>query len=263
MPELPEVETVVGSIRPHLLGQTILSVTLSSHRVTRSDHALTAASLSGAVISAVRRQGNQILIDLSAGLLYIHLGMTGKLHWNAQPGKYTRAIFELTNGHLLYDDPRMFGRVEFFGALPHLVSHVGPDALTVTSDIFHARLQRYRGRIKPVMLNQTFISGVRNIYADEALFAARIHPKTPAQRISKARATRLHAHLLEILHLSVDNRGSSISDYVDSEGERGSFQHLHNVYGKKDELCPRCATPIRRIVVAQRGTHYCPRCQRV
>lgn len=263
MPELPEVETVVRSIRPHLLGKQILSVTLSSRRVTRADHALTAAALTGTTISAVRRQGKQILIDLDKGLLYIHLGMTGKLLWNAQPGKYTRACFELSDGHLVYDDTRMFGRVEYFSAAPQLVSRIGPDALTVTFEEFHGRLGKYRGRIKAVLLNQTFISGVGNIYADEALFAARIHPKAAAGRISRNRAQRLHTHLLEILRLSIENRGSSISDYVDAQGERGSFQQLHNVYGKKDELCPRCSTPIRRIVLAQRGTHYCPRCQRV
>lgn len=264
MPELPEVETVVRSIRRHLLGRRILDVTLSSHRVTRADHALTAAALSGATITHVRRQGKQILIDLdNGGLLYIHLGMTGKLLWNGEPGKYTRAFFRFDEGQLAYDDTRMFGRVEYFSTAPHLVSRIGPDALTVTSDDFYARLQKYRGSIKAVLLNQAFISGVGNIYADEALFAAAVHPKTSARKISKVRAGRLHTQLLEILHLSIANRGSSISDYVDAQGERGSFQQLHNVYGKKGEPCPRCSAPIRRTVLAQRGTHYCPRCQRV
>lgn len=263
MPELPEVETVVRSIRHHLLGRRIINVALSSHRVTRGDHTLTAQALSGATIQHVRRQGKQILIDLDNGLLYIHLGMTGKLLWNAEPGKYTRAFFHLDEGQLAYDDTRMFGRVEYFTVPPILVSRVGPDALTVSAPDFYARLQKYRGAIKAVLLNQTFISGVGNIYADEALFAAGIHPKTAAPRISKARALRLHTHLLEILKLSIESKGSSISDYVDSAGQRGSFQLLHNVYGKKDEQCPRCSGLIRRIVLAQRGTHYCPRCQRV
>ncbi len=262
MPELPEVETVVRSIRPHLLGNRICSVSLSSHRVTRADHALTAAALAGTTIQQVRRQGKQILIDLDNGLLYIHLGMTGKLLWNATPGKYTRAVFEMADGTLVYDDTRMFGRVEYFAATPQIVSRTGPDALTINPVDFYNRLRKYRGRIKAVLLNQTFISGVGNIYADEALFAAGINPKTAIPRISKARAMRLHSHLLEILRLSIENRGSSISDYVDGKGERGSYQQLHNVYGKEGEHCPRCSGPIRRIVVAQRGTHYCPRCQR-
>ena len=262
MPELPEVETVVRSVRPYLLGSGILSVELSSHRVTRADHTLTAAALTGRTIQQVRRQGKQILIDLDKGLLYVHLGMTGKLLWNATPGKYTRAHFELTNGTLLYDDIRMFGRVEFYSSAPSLLSRIGPDALTVSFGDFYGRLQKYRGRIKAVLLNQSFISGVGNIYADEALFAARISPKAAVPRLSKPRALRLHAQLLDILKLSIENRGSSISDYVDGQGERGSFQQLHNVYGKGGEPCPRCANPIRRIVLAQRGTHYCPRCQR-
>jgi formamidopyrimidine-DNA glycosylase len=264
LPELPEVETVVRSVRPHLVGQKILRVELSSRRVTRGDHVLTAQALSGNTVLAVRRQGKQILIDLdSGGLLYIHLGMTGKLLWNADTTRYTRAFFELSNGHLVYDDTRMFGRVEFYTSPPELVERVGPDALTVSFDQFFTRLKRYRGRIKAVLLNQTFISGVGNIYADEALFAAGINPKTSAARLSRTRAQKLHSHLLEILHTSIANRGSSISDYVDSAGARGTFQQLHNVYGKKDELCPCCSQPIRRIVIAQRGTHYCPRCQRV
>ncbi len=263
MPELPEVETVVRSVSPYITGQRILAATLLSHRVTRGDHALTAAALAGKTVEAVGRQGKQIRVQLNAGLLYVHLGMTGKLLWNAQPGKYTRAFLTFENGLLLYDDTRMFGRVEYFTSAPELISRVGPDALTVSFSNFYERLQRFRGPIKPVLLNQTFISGVGNIYADEALFASAIHPKTPARRLSRQRAERLHQHLLAILHVAIEFRGSSISDYVDSDGARGSFQTLHNVYGRESEACPKCAGPIRRIVLGQRGTHYCPRCQRV
>ena len=253
---------MVRSVRPRILGKKILAVGLSSRRVTRANHEETIKALTGATVTEVRRRGKQILIDLDRGLLYVHLGMTGKLLWNAPLTKYARAQLHFEDGILVYDDTRMFGRVEFFEVIPDMLTRVGPDALTVSFEDFHARLKRHKGRIKAVLLNQTFLAGVGNIYADESLFAAGIHPKTSAQRLSKARAQKLHAHLLEILEASIQHRGSSISDYVDSSGERGSYQQLHNVYGRGGEACLRCGAGIRRIVLAQRGTHFCPRCQR-
>jgi formamidopyrimidine-DNA glycosylase len=262
LPELPEVETVVRSVRPHILGKKVMAAAFASRRVTRASHEETSQALTGATITDVRRRGKQILIDLDRGLLYVHLGMTGKLLWNTTPTKYTRAQLHFEDGILLYDDTRMFGRVEFFAVAPEMLSRVGPDALTVTFEDFYSRLKRHKGKIKAVLLNQAFLAGVGNIYADESLFAAGISPSTPAQRLSKARAQKLHAHLLEILETAIQYRGSSIADYVDSTGTRGSYQQLHNVYGRKGEACPRCGALIRRIVLAQRGTHFCPRCQK-
>jgi len=262
MPELPEVETVVRSIAPHTLGQTIQHAELLSQRVTRGGLRRTAAALRGAVIKNIRRRGKQIFFDLDRGVLYIHLGMTGKLLWDALPGKYTRAVFRLDDGTLLYDDVRQFGRVEHFARTPESLDRVGPDALRVDFEEFYGRLKNRKGSIKPLLLNQAFISGVGNIYADEALFAARIHPRTSAHRISERRARELHGQILQILRAAIEHRGSSISDYVDGAGERGAFQQLHCVYARAGEPCPRCGSPIRRIVLGQRGTHYCPRCQR-
>ena len=253
---------MVRSVRPHILGKKILDASLSSRRVTRANHEETIAALTGATVTDVRRRGKQILIDLDRGLLYVHLGMTGKLLWDAPLTKYTRAQLQFEDGLLIYDDTRMFGRVEFFADPPDMLTRVGPDALTISFEDFYARLKRHKGRIKAVLLNQAFLAGVGNIYADESLFAAGIHPKTAAQRLSKTRAQRLHAHLLQILETAIQHRGSSIADYVDSAGERGSYQQLHNVYGRKGETCLRCGAGIRRIVLAQRGTHFCPRCQK-
>lgn len=263
MPELPEVETVVRSIAPHIVGRTIERADLRSTRVTRGGLSKTAKALSGASIQGIRRHGKQILIELDSGMLYVHLGMTGKLLWNGSSGKYTRAYFELDTGTLVYDDVRQFGRVEFFPALPASLERVGPDALKVGFEEFFQRLKQRRVSIKALLLNQAFVGGVGNIYADEALFAAGIHPRALTGRLSERRALLLHTHLLEVLHLAIQHRGSSISDYVDAAGNRGGYQQLHNVYGRAGEPCPRCGTPIRRIVLAQRGTHYCPRCQRV
>jgi formamidopyrimidine-DNA glycosylase len=263
VPELPEVETVVRTIAPHIVGCTIQHAELRSRRVTRGGHAETATALAGATIQAVRRHGKQILIDLDRGVLYVHLGMTGKLLWNAESGKYTRAYLQLDRGALLYDDIRQFGRVEFFPAMPAILERVGPDALKIGFDEFYERLKQRRVAIKALLLNQAFVGGVGNIYADEALFAAGIHPRALSSRLSEARARRLHANVVQVLELAIQHRGSSISDYVDAAGQRGGYQQLHNVYGRAGKQCPRCAGTIRRIVVAQRGTHYCPRCQRV
>jgi formamidopyrimidine-DNA glycosylase len=262
LPELPEVETVVRSIAPHLTGRTIEHAKLFSHRVTRGGLAHTARRLAGRVIQRIRRRGKQIFLDLDRGVLYLHLGMTGKLLWNGAAGKYTRAVLELDNGTLVYDDVRQFGRVEFFDTLPKILERVGPDALGIPFEDFYARLKKHRGQIKSVLLNQSFVAGVGNIYADEMLFAARIHPRAQASRISKKRAEQLHANLSAVLEAAIEHRGSSISDYVDGAGERGSFQNLHAVYGRAGKPCLRCGAPIRRIVIAQRGTHYCARCQR-
>lgn len=262
MPELPEVETVVRSIAAHVTGSRIIEAHVSSPRVTRGDHAGAVRGLTGRTIERVRRSGKQIFLELDRGLLYIHLGMTGKLLWNADPGKYTRAVLVLDRGVLLYDDVRQFGRFEYFAETPEFLARSGPDALSLSFEEFFLRLRKRSGHIKPLLLNQSFMGGVGNIYADESLFAAGIHPRAKAGRLSKQRAEGLYRNILATLELAIEHRGSSISDYVDARGEKGGYQQLHSVYGRAGEPCTRCGTPIRRIVLAQRGTHYCPRCQR-
>jgi formamidopyrimidine-DNA glycosylase len=188
--------------------------------------------------------------------------MTGNLLWNAKPGKYSRAVLELDNGTLVYNDMRQFGRFEFFAEAPPAITRVGPDALQLDFPGFFERLKTRKSPIKPLLLNQGFICGVGNIYADEALFAARIHPRTRANRISQKKAAELHSRIVEVLRLAIEHRGSSISNYMDARGEPGSFQRMHSVYGRTGEPCFRCGSPIKRIVLGQRGTHYCVRCQR-
>ena len=262
MPELPEVETVVRSIAAHVTGAQIIEAYVSSHRVTRGDHGKTVRGLTGRAIHRIRRSGKQIFFDLDCGLLFVHLGMTGKLLWNGNPGKYTRATLTLDRGVLLYDDVRQFGRFEYFAKRPEFLARSGPDALGVSFEEFFSRLRKRSGCIKPLLLNQAFIGGVGNIYADESLFSAGIHPRARAGRLSKRRAEDLYRNILETLKIAIEHRGSSISDYVDASGEKGGYQQLHSVYGRTGEPCTRCGAPIRRIVLGQRGTHYCPRCQR-
>lgn len=262
MPELPEVEIVVRSIAPHLRGQVIRSAHFYSRRVTRSSFAANRAALAGAKIIDVERRAKHILIHLDRGYLHVHLGMTGKLLWNGEPGPYTRAGLELGQGHLFYDDIRQFGRFEFCRSLPSSVRRLGPDALAISLDEFQHRLHARAGAIKPLLLNQTFLGGMGNIYIDETLFQAKIHPRAQARRLSAKRVARLHASIREVLTAAIESRGSSISDYVDGDGEPGGFQNFHEVYGREGSPCSRCGTPIRRVVIAQRGTHFCPRCQR-
>lgn len=262
MPELPEVETVVRSLAPHLPGRTIVSAQLRSRFVTPGDRDAIAKSLCGRRIESIRRHGKFIVVELDRGVLTIHLGMTGRLLLDASAGTHSHGLFELDRGTLIYDDPRQFGSIEYSEILPERVASLGPEPLSVTAADFIAALKTRRSRIKPLLLDQGFVRGIGNIYADEILFRARIHPRAMASRLSRRRAVELHTAMREILLLAIEHRGSSISDYVDAAGEKGSFQMLHRVYGREGQPCVTCGAPVRRIVVIQRGTHYCPRCQR-
>ena len=253
MPELPEVETIVRELSPRLRGRHIASVEVLQPRITRHSPQDLAAVLPGRRIRDVRRHGKFIVVDLDQGSLTIHLGMTGQLRFDGDPGPHTRAIFTLEDSVLLYDDPRMFGAVEYGSAR---VERLGPDALT---ELAPAKLKR-KAHIKAVLLNQSVFSGIGNIYADEALFRAGIKPT--ARNISSPRATRLLSAVDEVLREAIEYRGSSVSDYVDTEGRSGSFQERHRVYARENKPCVNCGTAIRKIVVAGRGTHFCPKCQR-
>lgn len=255
MPELPEVETIVRSLAPRLAGRRIVAARFPAPLVLRGKPA---PDVVGRTILGLRRHGKFILMETDAGVLTIHLGMTGKLLLDTKAGPHTRGELLFEDGNLLYDDIRMFGRLEWNAPEPQL----GPDPLAISEEEFTARLRERRGLVKPLLLNQKFLRGVGNIYADEALFRAGIRPRAAVERLGPKRARSLFRALVEVLSSAIEHRGSSISDYVDGDGARGGFQLLHRVYGKEGEPCMSCGTPIRRIVVAQRGTHYCPHCQR-
>jgi formamidopyrimidine-DNA glycosylase len=259
LPELPEVETVVRTIAPYLIGRRIVAARFSSRFVTPGNRAKLTRQLAGRKIESVRRRGKFIVIGLDEGTLVVHLGMTGKLLAAGPETKHTYGLFTLDDGVLLYDDPRQFGRIEWGD---RRVRKLGPEPLEVGLAEFSARLRKRKTRIKALLLNQAFIAGVGNIYADEMLFAAGIHPLASASTLSVQRAGRLHQAMVDILTLAIENRGSSISDYVDADGNRGSFQILHRVYGREGDPCSTCGRPIKKAVVASRGTHYCPVCQK-
>ncbi len=263
MPELPEVECVVRSLRPWLEGSRISAVEIRSRLAAGGDPASLCRFLAGRRIASARRRGKFILFELAPGFCAIHLRMTGRLLWNGGTGPYTRAVFELDRGRLLLDDVRQFARIYAGLDLPETVAKLGPEPLELTAAEFRGRLLARRGRIKAVLLDQRFLAGLGNIYVDEALHRARIHPLQPAGTLTARRAEGLHGAIVEVLSEAIAAGGSSISDYVDGMGARGAFQLQHRVYGRGGEACPRCGAAVRRIAVAQRGTHFCPRCQRL
>ncbi|MGA2275779.1 MAG: bifunctional DNA-formamidopyrimidine glycosylase/DNA-(apurinic or apyrimidinic site) lyase [Bryobacteraceae bacterium] len=263
MPELPEVETVVRSIAP-LVGRRIVSAEFRAARIFRGgDPERMAARLAGRRIAAIRRYGKFILVSLSGGgYLLLHLGMTGRLLVGGAPSKHTHAILTLDRGVLQFDDSRQFGAIEVHEDFPARVARLGPEPLEITAQRFARSLRRHRTCVKALLLNQAFVRGVGNIYADEALFRAGIHPMAHTARLRQDRALRLHQALAAVLTEAIAAGGSSVSDYVDADGRRGFFQVSHRVYRRTGEPCVNCGAAIRRVLVAQRSSHFCPRCQK-
>lgn len=263
MPELPEVETVTRSIAP-LVGRRIVAAEFRCVRVLRGgDPDRMSARIQGRKIAGVKRYGKFILVSLGGGgYLLIHLGMTGRLLLGGAPGKHTHAILTLDRGVLLYDDSRQFGCLQFFEEFPARVARLGPEPLEVPFAEFAAALRKRKTRIKALLLNQHFVRGVGNIYADEALFRAGIHPEALAHRLRGDRPRRLYDAMVTVLTEAIAAGGSSISDYVDAEGRKGFFQFSHKVYQRTGEPCVNCGTPLRRLLVAQRSSHFCPKCQK-
>jgi formamidopyrimidine-DNA glycosylase len=263
LPELPEVETVVRSLAP-LIGRRIVTAEFRNLRVLRGgdpDHM--SARLEGRRILSIQRYGKFIVAAIErGGYLMIHLGMTGKLLLGGPAGKHTHAIFTFDRGTLLFDDSRQFGCIEFSEEFPKRVARLGPEPLEIAFADFAADIRRRKTRIKSLLLNQTFVRGIGNIYADEALFRAGIHPQALTSRIRPDRARKLYDAIGEVLTEAIAAGGSSISDYVDAEGRSGFFQFSHRVYQRTGEPCTACETPIRRVIVTQRSSHFCPRCQK-
>ena len=252
---------MVRTLRPLLVGRRILNAEFGQLRVLRGLPSDTAQSLAGQRVVAIERHGKFIAIRLERGYLVVHLGMTGKLLVDAARTKWTHAIFTLDRGVMMFDDPRQFGRIEYGAELPARVVALGPEPLEVSLEEFARRLKERRSPIKAVLLNQAVVRGVGNIYADEALFRAGVSPKRIAASLRKDRVKKIFDAMREVLAEAIESRGSSVSNYVDAEGRKGSFQNSHRVYQRGGEPCVTCGGPIRRIVLAQRGTHYCPKCQ--
>jgi formamidopyrimidine-DNA glycosylase len=271
MPELPEVECVVRGLRKRIVGETIDRVTIHLPRIVWGSPLELAEHLPGRTFRDVRRRGKLIIIDLDGGFsLLVHLRMTGQLLWlpqDAPQEKHTHLIFHLRSGrHLHYRDQRQFGWIQLAES-EHLDEHpqiarLGPEPLEIGRDHLVRRLRKHRRQIKPLLLDQTVLAGLGNIYADESLFRARIHPLSRASRVSVMKLGRLHGAIQEVLRKAIDCSGSTLNHFRDPEGRAGVFQNEHQVYGREEQPCPRCRRPIVKIRVGGRGTHICPRCQR-
>ena len=267
MPELPEVETIVRGLRPRLTGQRIASAEFLWARTCVGNPDMTARTLAGQKITAVRRWGKYLVFDLekegTASVLVVHLRMTGNFLFGAEPGPWTRVIFTLRDGPaLIFNDIRKFGRMEWGAVLPARLQELGPEPLEIGPAEFYSRLRIRSARIKAVLLDQEFLRGLGNIYCDEALFRARIHPKAATTRIGRLRADRLHAAIQQVLGEAIAQGGSTVANYVNSEGTQGYFQLYTAVYGKTGQPCKACGRPVRKSIVAGRSTHFCPHCQR-
>ena len=276
MPELPEVETIVRGLRTVLPGHTIVSVRLGKTDFIEDPQAL-GELLPGRRIDAVERMGKFIRLPLSPGPeakspdrpmdLIVHLGMTGWLGVRRPEdpvAPHTHAFFELEDGReLRYTDIRRFGQMllvsgdqmEAFG------KRLGKEPLEISADKFHELLAGRHARIKALLLDQRVFRGIGNIYADESLWQARIHPARLAANLKPAELERLRKAIRRVLVRAIQDRGSSISNFVDAEGQPGEYQQRHRAYGREGKPCFRCGTKIRRAIVAGRSSYFCPRCQ--
>jgi formamidopyrimidine-DNA glycosylase len=281
MPELPEVETVARGLQRSVVGRCILAVTLGKTDFI-DNPAEVEEHLPGRTIEAVERYGKFMLLRLSPASgtvrggengdaapasLLVHLGMTGMLAPYAaeQPAaKHTHVWMQLDDGkELRYTDPRRFGRIAYVasGSLAEELVGYGADPLEISAAEFAKNLGARQARVKALLLDQSVLRGVGNIYADESLWRAKIHPAQMASRLTEKQLKTLHRVLQEILKRAIVMRGSTIADFVDSAGEPGEYQQHHRVYGREGKRCCRCGTTIRRIVVAGRSSHFCSKCQ--
>ncbi|MDD4351504.1 MAG: DNA-formamidopyrimidine glycosylase [Candidatus Gracilibacteria bacterium] len=276
MPELPEVETIRSDLQQLVVGEKILeleclfagSITCDSITAFRKD-------LLGQEIKKVERRGKYLLLHLSnKQILVIHLRMTGQLivkqkinRSNDQDIRFTRLIFHLSHHkQILFNDIRKFGRIFLSrdSDLGTRFSNLGLEPLSpeFTFTAFDKLLGQNTRKIKAFLLDQSKIAGLGNIYVDETLFASKIHPETPVKEISQAKRQALHRNIQKILQEAIKKRGTSSRNYVDSFARTGNYQNFLKVYGKKGQPCVNCGSKIKRTVVAQRGTHYCPKCQK-
>lgn len=275
MPELPEVETVLRGLRKTALGRRITQVEIDHVGVIVGDPAEFAERLEGRSIAALRRKGKVLVAELagqSGGVplyLVMRLGMTGRvtvLPCGAplEPHTHVRMRFETEEKELRFRDARRFGSLRCYTReqVEKLLASLGPDARQVSEQTFLRSLRGRRGAIKSWLMNQQVLAGLGNIYADEALFEARIHPLSQPERIAPDAARRLFRAIQQVLKNAVNLQGTSFRDYIDIEGRPGNYRQKLRAYQKTGEPCPRCRRPIRRLIIAGRSSHFCPGCQR-
>jgi len=272
MPELPEVETIRNELLPHTVGHRISGVTLFWDKIVRFPSAKEFSSrLPGQRIAGLQRRGKYLIFNLDSNeKLVIHLKMSGSLLLkpaSAEPEKYTNAIIHLDNQiGLHFRDPRKFGKMWLVADIDLVTGRLGPEPLEAdfTPEVLAQRLHNRTAPIKAILCDQGVVAGVGNMYADEALFAARIHPLRPGKDLSRDEIERLHSAIQKVLREAISNKGASVENYFRPGGELGTahwqFKVAHMLGGK---FCPVCGTPLQRIAVRHRGTYFCPKCQSV
>lgn len=266
MPELPEVQTVVDTIAPTVVGRPIRRCRRSAFDILTPAGFDFPNAVLGRTIASISRRAKRIVFRLDDGnSFFIHLGMSGRLtiEPNSNPvAKHTHAVFEFAGEpfELRFVDPRRFGGIFWLGD-SGVHDSVGPEPLTIGVRTLHRRLLRTNRAIKSALLDQKLIAGLGNIYVDESLFAARIHPTRVASELSIDEVRRLSAAIKRTLRRAIAAGGSSLRDYVDGAGRRGTFQNAHRVFGRSGEPCRTCRTTIEKFTLGGRSTHACPACQ--
>ncbi len=270
MPELPEVETIKNELLPYITGRCITGVTLFWEGIVRQPSAGEFCSrLIGQRITDIARRGKYLIVGLSSGdLLIIHLKMTGSLligQDSSEPPKYTRATIRLDKDtKIFFRDPRKFGIMKLVKDKNSIIAKLGPEPLEAdfTPQVLAQRLAKRKAPIKAILCDQGFIAGIGNMYADEALFAAKIHPLRSGESLSQEEIERLYSAIRQVLWSAISNKGASVDTYFRPDGTKGTahfeFKVAHGLGGK---TCPDCGTPIERLVVRNRGTYFCPKCQ--
>ncbi len=269
MPELPEVETVKNELAPHIVGRTVTDVTLFWEGIVRQPSVAEFCSrLIGQKITGLGRRGKYLLVRLNGGdWLIIHLKMSGALIISpdsAEPPRFTRAIIHLDNGsQIFFRDPRKFGLMRLVRDTDSIVGGLGPEPLEpgFTSQLLAQRLSKRSAPIKALLCDQKVIAGIGNMYADEALFLARIHPMRAGGSLSQEEIRRLHRAIRKVLRAGIENKGASIENYIRPDGSAGTAHTKFRVARQPGEPCSHCRTPIERITVRSRGTYFCPKCQ--
>ena len=264
MPELPEVQTVVDTLRPHVVGRRVVDFELLRDDFATADINWLAAIRDRQILDVIRR-AKRIVFTLDDGhRFFAHLGMTGRVTLGParrERARHTHVILTTDAGvEVHFVDPRRFGGLVWLGKAGD--GHtLGPEPLSLPPRQLYKRLQRTRRHIKSALLDQKLIAGLGNIYVDEALFAAGIHPMTRSHDVNLDQARKLNRAIKSTLRRAIRHRGSTLRDYVDADGNGGGFQRLHRVYDRAGLPCRQCRTPVERLVLGGRSTHFCPRCQ--
>ncbi len=266
MPELPEVETIKRELEKVVLGKKITAVTVHNPKVIREPSPdKFKKGLSGVTIKNILRRAKLLILELSNGkALAIHLKMTGQLVYPGS-GQAARVSFHLSGGESLdFNDQRLFAELRLIDDWRALkfIKALGPEPFDITEDKFKEMLASKKTKIKPLIMDQAFISGVGNLYAAEALFRARIHPGRPANSLSDKERSLLFKEIKETLKEAIEHKGSSVDQYVQLTGQPGGYVKYHKVYDRQGKPCLSCKTPIKRIDLGGRGTYFCPKCQR-